>query len=296
MLTTLDHLEYHIHNTKDWSTLSNRTREIKIFATIFVVVFVTSTLTTNAQLYKEAVVDLVQQWTGNVTENIENIKNIQNIKNIHNVQNEQVDKEFLAKKMLIEEINNSVEAMSMGQEKDFVAEDIVQSDLKQGLASYNMSFNTLPPADRVIIPEIDINVPLLQSSFNKNIAQITKEDMDKDLYNGVVQYPTTPHAGQDGNMLIFWHTSYEARKHNPYATVFSKLPKLKEGSVVQIVQWNKLHTYKIITRKIVKPTKVNDEYMKYTKWNYLTLLGCYPIGSDTNRILVVGELVEEKVN
>ena len=163
----------------------------------------TSTLTTNAQLYKEAVVDLVQQWTGNVTENIENIKNIQNIKNIHNVQNEQVDKEFLAKKMLIEEINNSVEAMSMGQEKDFVAEDIVQSDLKQGLASYNMSFNTLPPADRVIIPEIDINVPLLQSSFNKNIAQITKEDMDKDLYNGVVQYPTTPHAGQDGNMLIF---------------------------------------------------------------------------------------------
>jgi hypothetical protein len=40
----------------------------------------------------------------------------------------------------------------------------------------------LPPTDRVIIPNINVNTPLLLSSFNRNIDDITKEDFDKDLY------------------------------------------------------------------------------------------------------------------
>jgi len=98
--------------------------------------------------------------------------------------------------MAIEQIDTTIQSLDITRDKDFVATDITNSHLKQDLDSYTMTFNTLPPTDRIIIPDLDVNVPLLQSSFTNNIAQITKEDMDKDLYNGVVQYPTTPLAGQ----------------------------------------------------------------------------------------------------
>lgn len=148
----------------------------------------------------------------------------------------------------------------------------------------------LPPSDRVIIPRINVNTPLLQSSFNKHIDEITTADFDKDLFNGVVQYPTTPSAGAGWNTLIFGHTSYESWKNNPYATIFSQLPRLQNGDIMQIIQNGKLYEYEIVGRSIVSPQKVNEEYLKYTDGDYLTLLGCYPIWSDKQRILIIGKL------
>lgn len=207
-----------------------------------------------------------------------------------------VDKEFIEKKMQLDQITQTVNALSTTKNNDFVSEDIVNNSLQENLNSYNLDFNLLPPTDRVIIPKINVNTPLLQSSFNKHIDTISKEDFDKDLYNGVVQYPTTPAAGMWWNTLIFWHTSYESWKKNPYATIFSWLPKLKNGDSMQVVQNGKLYEYEVVGRSIISPNKVNEEYLKYTKGNYLTLLGCYPIGSDKQRILVIGKLKEVPSN
>ncbi len=68
-----------------------------------------------------------------------------------------------------------------------------------------------------------------------------------------------------GNTLIFGHTSYESWKKNPYATIFSQLPKLKNGDSMQVIQNGKLYEYEVIGRSIVVPSKVNEEYLKYTK-------------------------------
>lgn len=288
MLTTLDHLEHHVKSHKKTNFLSSFGKEIKIFVTIFIVVFVINSVTINAQLYREAVVDLVHEFSGSTSSKIITIQDGTNTTSIT------VDQDFVNKKAMIETISQQTESLDLVKGGDFASQDIVQSNLKQSLDSYSLEFNTLSPSDRVIVPDLGINVPLLQSSFTKHITEITKEDMDKDLYHGVVQYPTTPHAGNGWNMLVFGHTSYESWKHNPYATVFSKLPKLEEGQLMKVIQNGKLYEYKVITKTIVKPSKVNEEYMKYTKGNYLTLLGCYPIGSDANRIMVIGELVEKK--
>ncbi len=291
MLTTLEHLERHLHQQKKKSVLHVFWREIKIFSAIFVIVFVISSVTTNAQLYTEALGDLFQQFSGSVARTETWPLTTPSQKNT-TTEKTLVDQNFLAKKMALDEIDIATQAMNTAKNTDFISRDIVDSNLKQNLDSYSMTFNTLPPTDRVIIPDIDVNVPLLQSSFADHIAKITKEDMDKDLYKWVVQYPTTPHAGEWGNTLIFWHTSYEARKHNPYATVFAKLPKLNKGQIMQVIQNGKLYEYEVIEKKIMAPSKVNEEYLKNTKWNYLTLLGCYPIGSDKQRLMVIGKLKE----
>ena len=290
MLTTLDHLEQHLKQEKKKSILYTFASEIKVFTIIFVIVFVISSVTTNAQLYSEAFGDLIDQLSGSVENTIRAWA--PSWASHTSSKQKEISAENLIKKMAIEQIDTTVQSLGITRDKDFVATDITNSHLKQDLDSYMMTFNTLPPTDRIIIPDLDVNVPLLQSSFTNNITQITKEDMDKDLYKGVVQYPTTPLAGQWGNTLVFWHTSYESRKHNPYATVFAKLPKLTNGNIMQVIQNGKLYEYEMVDRKIVAPSQVNEEYMKYTKGNYLTLLGCYPIGSDKQRIMIIGKLKE----
>jgi sortase (surface protein transpeptidase) len=47
----------------------------------------------------------------------------------------------------------------------------------------------------------------------------------------------------------------------------------------------------MIARHIVSPSKVNAIYNKYVDGNYLTLMGCYPIGSDAERILIIAKKV-----
>lgn len=186
----------------------------------------------------------------------------------------------------MEKINQSLDDLGTIAPQDFVGQDVITASLQENLSSYKLDFNTLPPSDRVIIPKINVNTPLLQSSFNKHIDTITKEDFDKDLYHGVVQYPTTPYPGMGGNTLIFGHTSYESWKKNPYATIFSQITKLNNGDVMQIVKQGKLYEYEVVGKAIVAPNKVNEEYLKYQDGDYLTLLGCYPIGSDKQRILI----------
>ena len=105
--------------------------------------------------------------------------------------------------MEMEKITQSVDALSQYKTEDFIGKDSTTTALQENLSSYNLDFNTLPPTDRVIIPKINFNTPFLQSSFNKHSDSITKEDFDKDLYHGVVQYPTTPYPGMGGNTLIF---------------------------------------------------------------------------------------------
>ena len=287
MFTTLERLEHHVHNKRKWSPVGNFLKEIKIFAMFFIVVFVISSVVVNAQLYQSALLDIVDQLSWSNTQNINNTKNSLITKKSSN---ELIDTEFLRKKMEIEYITQSVDALALYKTEDFVGKDSTSNNLQENLSSYNLDFNTLPPTDRVIIPKINVNTPLLQSSFKKNINSITKEDFDKDLYHGVVQYPTTPYPWMWWNTLIFWHTSYESWKKNPYATIFSQIAKLVNGDSMQLIYQWKLYEYEVVARAIVNPDKVNEEYLKYKDGNYLTLLGCYPIWSDRQRILIIGQL------
>lgn len=61
---------------------------------------------------------------------------------------------------------------------------------------------------------------------------------------------------------------------------------------MQMVRNGKLYEYEVVGRSIVNPDQVNNEYLKYTDGDYVTLLGCYPIGSDKQRILIFAKIKE----
>ncbi len=293
MFTTLEHLEHHIKSQKRENFLSSFGREIKGFTLFFVIVLIINSIVVNAQLYQEAIVSIVSEFTGSTDTTI-TAQIAWWFRSQTSSWDKIVDEEFLQKKIQLDYITQSVDAMNIVRSDDFVSEEIIKNSLQENLSSYNLDFNLLPPTDRIIIPTINLNAPLLQSSFTKNIDSITKDDFNKDLTKWVVQYPTTPKAWAGGNTLIFGHTSVESRKGNPYSTIFSKLPKLLSWDTLQIVQNGKLYEYAVIAKVIVAPDKVNAEYLKYTNGNYLTLLGCYPLWSDKQRILIIGKMKDIK--
>jgi sortase A len=109
----------------------------------------------------------------------------------------------------------------------------------------------------------------------------------------VVKYPTTPNPGDGGNTFLFGHTSQEYWKNNKYGTVFRNIPQLKAGDLIQVVREGELYEYRVIQTEIVAPKYVNDTYLQYAAEGkeYLTLMGCYPIGRTDKRIMVFAERI-----
>ena len=89
-----------------------------------------------------------------------------------------------------------------------------------------------------------------------------------------MKYPTTPAPGEEGNTLLFGHTSYVVWKTNPYGTIFKDLPKLKDSTLIQILRKGKLYEYKVVDLFIINPKQVNAQYMTYQNagGSYVTLL------------------------
>jgi len=66
-------------------------------------------------------------------------------------------------------------------------ESILQSRLKK----YEFDFNTLPPTNRLIIPSLGMDIPIVDSQY-RDVRDFTIQNFDKELMHGVVKYPTTP--------------------------------------------------------------------------------------------------------
>lgn len=93
--------------------------------------------------------------------------------------------------------------------------------------------------------------------------------------------------------MLFGHTSQERREHNPYGTVFSNMGKLNYSDEVQIVWKGELYTYKVVETVIRRPKDVDTEFQKREAKDkeYLTLMGCYPLGTTKQRMMVIAERV-----
>lgn len=165
------------------------------------------------------------------------------------------------------------------------------------LKTYRLTFNLLPPDHRLILDDMSVNVPIVNVDV-LGANKFEEADFDEELYKWVVKYPFTPTPWGSWNVLIFGHTSYYWWKKNPYWEIFSKLPALKTWNKIKIVWDGKMYTYEIIDKQVRYPRHVKEVYEKYNdkSGKYLTLMGCYPIWTDSQRLLVVAKLVENTDN
>ncbi len=69
--------------------------------------------------------------------------------------------------------------------------------------------------------------------------------------------------------------------------------KLNYSDEVQIVWKGELYTYKVVETVIRRPKDVDTEFQKREAKDkeYLTLMGCYPLGTTKQRMMVIAERV-----
>ncbi len=256
-------------------------KEIRTFAFFFVAIFVGTLVFTNLNLFASNFRGLFEQ-------------EIQPIAPISTSTTSQ-DNSIASVVDTAEKNSVAVDALVKTYQKDADANALAPSTeemLQSRLSDYNFAFNTVAPVNRILVPSIWLDVPIITSE-NKNAMDFAKADFDKELNEWVVKYPTTPAPGQEGNTLLFGHTSYEVWKSNPYGTIFKDIPKLKDSTLIQILwEWH-LYEYKVIDLFIISPKQVNAQYMTYQNagGSYITLMWCYPLGTDKKRIMVVAKLI-----
>jgi LPXTG-site transpeptidase (sortase) family protein len=154
-------------------------------------------------------------------------------------------------------------------------------------------FTPLPPGKRLIIPSLGVNVPIVDLTF-ATPAQIELGDFNTELKQWVVKYPFTPEPWKKGNSVIFGHSSVEAWNKSDYGFVFYKLQQLVPWDRYQVIWDGELFEYEVVEKIIKRPKDVATTLNGFTDGSFMTLLSCYPLFSDAQRLMVVAKLVKDK--
>jgi LPXTG-site transpeptidase (sortase) family protein len=157
----------------------------------------------------------------------------------------------------------------------------------------DLNLEVAPIDDRIIIPKINKNIPIVRVS-SKNL--ITRDwnalegDMQEALKGGVVHYPGTSLPGQQGNIVITGHSSYFPWDPGRFKDVFALLHEVQLEDDIVIYYDQDKFIYKVTEKYEVKPE--NIDVLLQTPADKLTLITCTPVGTNLRRLIVVAEAVE----
>ncbi len=138
---------------------------------------------------------------------------------------------------------------------------------------------------KVIIPKINVEIPTVY-----DMPSIEESVIEQGLERGVVHYPTTPSPGEQGNAVVFGHSSNNILNKGQYKFAFVLLNKLETGDTFYLTKNKVRYSYRVYEKKIVKPTEVGV-LDKTEKPATATLITCDPPGTSLNRLVVIGEQV-----
>lgn len=151
-----------------------------------------------------------------------------------------------------------------------------------------------PPENRIIIPKLGLNVPLVtpsyQSLLNENWEQV-ETDIQDALTMGVVHYPGTARPGQAGNFFVTGHSSYYPWAPGKYKSVFARLHNLEAGDEYYIYYGGDQHRYVIRSKKEVSPSNVDVLDQPINK-RLATLMTCTPVGTTLHRLILTAEEID----
>lgn len=137
------------------------------------------------------------------------------------------------------------------------------------------------------IPTLQIKAPIVWSQSEDNL-QIQKE-----LLQGVVHYPGTAFPLFRGNSYVTGHSSFYPWVINDFTEILKNLNELKVGHEV-IFHFSLANgkvidsVYSVVSSEVVMP---DDEKLFRDFEGYeLTLVTCWPVGTDQKRLMVKAEL------
>ncbi|MBI3335943.1 sortase [Candidatus Peregrinibacteria bacterium] len=145
-----------------------------------------------------------------------------------------------------------------------------------------------PPDDRLIIPALNLNVPIVIPSNASLLVEDWDQleiDIQKALEDGVVHYPGTARPGQAGNFFLTGHSSYYPWATGAFKSVFARLPELTVGDEYWVYYGGDRHRYIIREKNEVRPSMVSVLDQPTDK-RLSTLMTCTPVGTTLRRLVL----------
>jgi sortase A len=131
------------------------------------------------------------------------------------------------------------------------------------------------------IPKLNISAPIIQG-----VDPTDEKKYDQALEDGVAQMTGTPLPGTgEGNTFIYGHSSSDAK--GKYAEIFAGLDNLKFGDKIDIHFKDTDYQYWVFEKKFIEKTDLS--VLEQAGDERLTLMTCWPIGTDDRRLIVVAK-------
>ena len=114
--------------------------------------------------------------------------------------------------------------------------------------------------------------------------------LDKELLKGAVRYPTSAKLGEDGNVVLFGHSSYLPVVGNQAYKTFNEIQKLAVGDSITVYSSDTAYTYRV--RNVVKKSASDGVIELSITGRVLTLVTCSSFGAKEDRFVVTADFVE----
>ncbi len=135
---------------------------------------------------------------------------------------------------------------------------------------------------RIEIPSIGIRTTVSNPSSSAVAA------LDAELTKGAVRYPGSGIPGEEGNVLVFGHSSHLPVVHNQAYRAFNDIQKLKAGDPIFVIGEGHAYTYSVET--VEEATTESDAIPLTVEGAKLTLATCNNFGTKEDRFIVVATL------
>lgn len=133
----------------------------------------------------------------------------------------------------------------------------------------------------ISIPKLGITAPVIP-----NVDGSSKTAYSSALSGGVAHFKGTSLPNSGSNIFIFGHSS-SILGTGTYDKIFTKLGDLTSGDEISISYNQKIYKYVFSGKKII--TATDTSVLSPTLNEQLTLMTCWPIGTDQKRLIIVAD-------
>lgn len=136
---------------------------------------------------------------------------------------------------------------------------------------------------RIVISKIGVDVAVLNPTSSKISV------LDQALLSGAARYPTSSTLAENGNILIFGHSSSRAVVRNQNFKAFNRVSELTEGDTIRVFSKDREYLFRVDTVVSVKA----EDGIVYLEPGIkkLTIVTCNSLGDKSDRFMVEATFV-----
>lgn len=141
-------------------------------------------------------------------------------------------------------------------------------------------------------PENPLRVKAPSIGLDERIENPESSDiavLDRALLKGAVRYPQSARLGEEGNVLLFGHSSYLRTTLNSAYKSFNDIQKLRTGDTISVYSNTAEFRYRVTS---VRHAKAEEDFIDLGRnGKRLTLVTCNSFGTKSDRFIVEAEFV-----